>query len=319
MVTMSSIKPIIDICIATYKRPDLLKKLLLSLITQETKGEFRFNIIVVDNDAQRSAETTVREFETDGQRIIYDVEPEQNVSLARNRSLSHAAGDYIATIDDDEYADSQWLLNLYKTMISYEADVIHGPVSSIFDKKTPNYIIKSGVFTRPNPPTGTENYICRSGNSLFRRRLIEHTATPFDPSFGRTGGEDTNFFENLRKQGYKMVWCREAQVFEFVSLERANLVWILKRNFRIGNTWYPMFGKGPYSTNLSKEREIFYICKDLLILGCTVPFYILGGIFNLQRRRDYFTLKAVNRLESIAFYMGIIAYFLGFRYEEYSK
>jgi succinoglycan biosynthesis protein ExoM len=316
---MSSSKPRIDICIATYKRPDLLKKLLLSLILQETGGEFSFTIIVADNDAQRSAETTVREFKTNGQRIIYDVEPEQNISLARNRSLSHATGDYIATIDDDEYADSQWLLNLYKTMISYNADVVHGPVSSVFHEKTPDYVRKSRVGDRANPPTGTEDYICHTGNSLFRRGLIENKATPFDPSLGRTGGEDTHFFENLRRQGCKMVWCREARVFEFVSLERANLLWILKRNFRIGNTWHRACNKGPFNTNLSREWEILYIFKDLAILGCAVPFYTICGIFNLQRRRDYYISKTVNCLESIAFYMGIIAYFLGFRYEEYRK
>lgn len=103
--------PKIDVCIATYKRPQLLKKLLLSLVGQETGGEFSFSIIVTDNDAQRSAEPVVRELNASGQKIIYAVEPEQNISLARNKSLSFATGDYIATIDDDEYADPRWLLN----------------------------------------------------------------------------------------------------------------------------------------------------------------------------------------------------------------
>lgn len=321
MVDMSSIKPTIDICIATYKRPDLLKKLLISLITQETGGEFTFNIIVVDNDAQRSAEATVCEFETKGQKIIYDVEPEPNISLARNRSLSHASRDYIATIDDDEYADSQWLLNLYKTMISYNADVVHGPVSPIFHNNTPSYIRRRKRFNLPNPPTGsTENYIRATNNSLFRRRLIEHIATPFDPSFGRTGGEDTRFFKNLREQGYKMIWCREAQVFEFIPPERTNLVWILKRNFWMGNNWHCISGKGAFITNLSKGRKIFYICWQLVMLGCAVPFYILGGIlsntFTIKERRFD---KAIDRLERMAFDMGVISYFLNFRYEQYRE
>lgn len=315
MVDMSSIKPTIDICIATYKRPDLLKKLLISLITQETSGEFTFNIIVVDNDAQRSAEATVREFATKGQKIIYDVEPEQNIALARNRSLSHATGDYIATIDDDEYADSRWLLNLHKTMISYKADVVHGPVSRIFHKNTPSYIRKSKTFNLPNPPTGsTENYICATNNSLFRRTLIEHMATPFDPSFGGTGGEDIRFFENLRKQGYKMIWCREAQVFEFIPPKRANLVWILKRNFKIGNNRHRLYGKGPFINNLSKQGEILYICWKLVMLGCAVPLFILGGIFN-----GMFTIKAINCLARIGFYIGVISSFLNFRYEQYRE
>jgi hypothetical protein len=62
-----------------------------------------------------------------------------------------------------------------------------------------------------------------------------------------------------------------------------------------------------------------YIFKDLAILGCAVPFYTICGIFNLQKRRAYYIPKAVNCLESNAFYMGIIAYFLGFRYEEYRE
>jgi hypothetical protein len=204
-------------------------------------------------------------------------------------------------------------------MVSYAADVVHGPVTSVFYEKTPNYVKKSRVGDRPNPPTGAENYICHTGNSLFKRRLIENLPTPFDSSLGRTGGEDTDFFENLKKQGYKMVWCREAQVFEFIPPERANLVWILKRNFRIGNTWHRMFDRGPFDTNLSEEWEVFYIHKDLAILGCAVPFYTICGIFNLQKRRDYYTLGVINRLESIAFYIGLIAYFLGFRYEEYRQ
>jgi succinoglycan biosynthesis protein ExoM len=319
MVDMSSIKPTIDICIATYKRPDLLKKLLMSLITQETRGEFTFNIIVVDNDAQRSAEVTVREFETKGEKIIYDVEPEQNISLARNRSLSHATGDYIATIDDDEYADSQWLLNLYKTMISYKADVIHGPVSPIFHDNTPSYIRKSKTFNLPNPPTGsTENYIDATGNSLFRRSIIERMAKPFIPSFGRTGGEDTRFFKSLRKQGYKMIWCREAQVFEFIPPERANLAWILKRNFRVGNNRHRQPSKGPFVNNLSKGMEIIYACWKLVMLACAVPIYILGsilgGIFTIKECRFS---EAIKCLERIAFNIGLISYFLNFRYEPY--
>ncbi|MGH7835788.1 MAG: glycosyltransferase family 2 protein, partial [Candidatus Binatia bacterium] len=67
--------PKIDVCIATYKRPQLLKKLLLSLVAQETGGEFSFTIIVADNDAQRSAEPVVGELNAGGQKIIYAVEP----------------------------------------------------------------------------------------------------------------------------------------------------------------------------------------------------------------------------------------------------
>ena len=205
--------PKIDVCIATYKRPQLLRKLLLSLVAQETGGEFTFSIIVADNDAQRSAEPVVRKLNASDRNIIYTVEPVQNISLARNKTLSFATGDYIATIDDDEYADPRWLFNLYQTMLAYGADVAFGPVVPDFHANTPNYIRNSRAFRLPNPPTGSaENYAPSTNNSLFRRALVQHMVVPFDPGFGRTGGGDTAFIETIRKQGHRCVWCREALV-----------------------------------------------------------------------------------------------------------
>ena len=42
--------------------------------------------------------------------IDYFVEPERNISLARNRSVRASKGDLIAFIDDDEFPDRDWLL-----------------------------------------------------------------------------------------------------------------------------------------------------------------------------------------------------------------
>jgi succinoglycan biosynthesis protein ExoM len=294
--------PQIDVCIATYKRPQLLRKLLLSLVEQETEGQFSFTIIVADNDAQRSAERVVRELNADGHRIIYAVEPEQNISLARNKSLSFATGDYIATIDDDEYADSRWLLNLCRAMMSYDADVVHGPVIPDFHPRTPDYI-RPG-FNRPNPLTGsTENYFLNTGNSLFRRALIEGLASPFDPSFGRTGAEDTAFFYALKRRGCRMTWCREALVFERVSAERASLAWLLKRRFRHGNL-YPRYHG--YS-NLVRGAQMGFSCLQLSRLGCAFLIYAVRGIFSSRHRN-----RAIEYLLDLAFRLGILAHYANF-------
>jgi succinoglycan biosynthesis protein ExoM len=305
--------PQIDICIATYKRPQLLRKLLLSLFAQETGGEFSLSIIVADNDAQRSAERVVRELNAGGQKIIYAVEPEQNISLARNKSLSFATGDYVATIDDDEYADSRWLLNLYRAITAYDADVVFGPVVPVFHAKTPDYIKQSGAFRLPDPRTGSsENYVFSTSNSLFRRALIQHIETPFDPRFGRTGGGDSAFFENMREQGRRCIWCREARTFEFIPPERTTWLWILQREFRRGNVYYRIFNRGLIDPRLPRSAKILALSKRAVRLGCPVPFYICTGLLNSR-----YTVKAVDRLRSCAFHAGMIAHFLGFEYEEY--
>ena len=55
----------ISVCICTYRRPQLLKRLLQTLEEQETDGLFTFSIVVADNDGQRSAEPLVSDFAAD--------------------------------------------------------------------------------------------------------------------------------------------------------------------------------------------------------------------------------------------------------------
>lgn len=272
-------------------------------MAQETGGEFTFVVIVVDNDAQRSAEVVVRELNASGQEIIYAVEPEQNVSLARNKALSFAAGDYIATIDDDEYADSRWLLHLYRAITSFNADVVHGPVIPEVPPQTPRYI--RGGFMRPNPPTGsTRKYILNAGNTLFRRALIEGLTTPYDPRFGRTGGEDSAFFFDLKRRGFQMTWCREALVFEAVSPTRANLVWLMKRKFRNGNI-YPRYHG--YS-NPMRAAQFCFACLQLPRLGCFALFFMVAGIFNAKYYKP-----GIRCLLDIPFRLGVLAHYINVR------
>jgi succinoglycan biosynthesis protein ExoM len=58
----SVILPHIAVCICTYKRPDLLTRLLTALTMQNTGGRFTYSIVVADNDPGRSAEPVVRRF-----------------------------------------------------------------------------------------------------------------------------------------------------------------------------------------------------------------------------------------------------------------
>ncbi|MEY2539890.1 MAG: succinoglycan biosynthesis protein ExoM [Verrucomicrobiota bacterium] len=310
---VSSIPPEINVCVATYKRPALLRKLLDSLLAQETGGKFTFTIIVADNDAHRSAEPVLRELNASGHKIIYAVEPQQNISLARNKALSHATGDYVATIDDDEYADSRWLLNLYQTMLDHSADVVFGPVAPFFHPETPERIRNSHAFRLPDPPTGsTENFVPSTNNSLFRRALVQHTPSPFDPGFGRTGGGDTAFFETIRKQGCKRVWCREAPVFEFIPPERTTWRWIVKREFCRGNIYHRVYDMGHVNPHLPRMEKILLLGKRAIKRGVPVPFYLIRGLFDQQ-----YAVMAVERLRSCAFYTGMIAHFLGFQYVAY--
>lgn len=303
--------PKIDVCVATYKRPEGLARLLRSLVSQETENEFRLAIAVADNDALGSGEEVVRRFAADGHDIAYAVEPEQSVSRARNKSLSLADGDYVATTDDDLHVDRRWLLHLYRAATAYRADVVHGPVLPEFEPGTPRYIRECPIFNRPNPTTGSSGgYFFTTANSLFRRALVDGVAEPFDLRFGRSGGEDSAFFAALRNGGARMIWCREAHVFGPVPPARANLRWILKRRFRYGymhpvNGLARIDGAAARSTGVEIGRLGFAACRSLA-----------AGVFD-RGSRDEGMKSLLAILLHVAFAAGIVARYGGVRYEEY--
>ena len=147
----------ISVCICTYKRPQLLEHLLNELQKQETGNIFTYSIVVVDNDKARSAEPVVSSFrERALVPLDYHCEPEQNIALARNRAVENAKGNFIAFVDDDEFPESAWLLNLYSTLRRYNADGVLGPVKPHFEVTPPHWVLKAKLCDRENFETRTD-------------------------------------------------------------------------------------------------------------------------------------------------------------------
>ena len=136
MFSVTKPQPHVAVCVCTYRRPQLLKKLLEDLKLQQTCGLFTFSAVVADNDQQQSAQELVCEIAAAcTMPVRYCWEPEQNIALARNKAVENATGDYIAFIDDDEFPAGQWLL--YQAMNRHKSDGILGPVLPVFEIQPP--------------------------------------------------------------------------------------------------------------------------------------------------------------------------------------
>jgi cellulose synthase/poly-beta-1,6-N-acetylglucosamine synthase-like glycosyltransferase len=188
--------------------------------------------------------------------------------------------------------------------------VVNGPVIKTFLPKTPDYIRNCDVFNRPNPVTGSsEIHIPTTGNALFRRSFIKNVPEPFDPRFGKTGGEDTVFFNFLQERGCRIIWCREAIVYGPIPPERANLLWILKRKFRYGYMRHRIYTV-PDSVKRGEIRSSF---EALVTLIGRILLYTVGALMN----RRYYS-KGFRSLLAIAYHIGILACYANIRYEEYA-
>jgi succinoglycan biosynthesis protein ExoM len=221
----------ICVCICTYRRPQLLQRLLAALLQQQTEGLFEHSVVVVDNDREASARSTVEEFARScALPVSYGIEPQQNIALARNRAIDAATGDYVALIDDDELPGPRWLLDLVLAARRLAVDGVLAPVLPRYEQPPPAWVLKGRFFDRPALATGQvlQWTQTRSGNALLRRAVFQRSPDWFDPAFG-SGGEDRDFFRRKIAQGHVFAWTNDAAVHESVPPGRWDHRVLLKR------------------------------------------------------------------------------------------
>jgi succinoglycan biosynthesis protein ExoM len=223
-----------SVCIASYRRPGLLKKLLISLEMQLLPKGLEMEVIVVDNDPQKSAEPIVHKFQNSSRFYIYYFnQPIKNISITRNLGVEKSSGEYILFIDDDEVASPQWVESLLRTLVTFEADGVFGPVLAEFNALTPEWM----RYIIPNPVsrTGAKATSKWTGNCIIKSSLLKKMNEPFDRKYGTTGGEDTHLFDRLEQDGARFVYSKEAWVSEYWPTSRTSLSYLFLRGLKGGN------------------------------------------------------------------------------------
>jgi succinoglycan biosynthesis protein ExoM len=228
----------VAICIGTFNRRDLLRKLLTGvaqLAFRKTPAP-EITVIVVDNDAERSAEYVCNAAQLPWP-IKYVVEPRRGIARVRNRAVFEAGNvDFIAFLDDDEVPTRFWLDELLWILSQFEAQVVAGPVITDFAPDVPGWIRGGKFFDKPTFESGYSMDKCSTNNVLIRREIFDRVPS-FNEDFALTGAEDTHFFIRVKRAGYKIVWARDAVVHEAISTTRANFGWLLRRGYQLGNSW----------------------------------------------------------------------------------
>jgi succinoglycan biosynthesis protein ExoM len=267
---------LVSVCICTFKRPELLKSAIDGVMSQNTNDEFLFELVIVDNDSMRSAEDVVKSRQNNAcLNIVYYCEPEQNIALARNRAIRNAGSNLIAFIDDDEIPVKEWLSNLFNTLKTTGADGVLGPVLPYYPSGAPEWLNKCKLFDRRRFKTGTklkESRDTRTGNVLFLRSLFPEGERWFNPVFGRTGGEDIDFFRKQFTKGKTFVWCDEAIAYETIPPERWNANFYIKRYFRTGTINGERVGRDKFSGITSLLKYTVAIPIWMLIFFYFLPF-----------------------------------------------
>jgi glycosyltransferase involved in cell wall biosynthesis len=267
----------ITVCVCSYRRPELLERLLAALAVQRTDGSFTFLCAIVDNDPLESARSVVERLQpVFPVPIRYAVETTRNFALARNQALRLVSGNYFAFIDDDELPCEDWLLQLWRTLHRYRADAVLGPVRPYFERHPPSWVVRSRICDRPSYPTGSTVHWrkTRTGNVLLRTALVAKDGIRFDPAYA-TGGEDVDFFMRAARAGNSFVWCEEAPAYEVVPESRLRRWYHLKRAFLQGRVSFK-YATDRLST-IGRLRVAVKALAATIIYTCALPLLFLSG------------------------------------------
>lgn len=113
--------PRVSICIPAYREPDLLRKLLNSIIVQTFED---YEVIITDDSVNNIVHNVVKDFEKD-RRIKYFKNPKTKGSPENwNEALTHASGKYIKIMHHDDWFSSQSSLQEFVRIMEENPDVI---------------------------------------------------------------------------------------------------------------------------------------------------------------------------------------------------
>lgn len=293
--------PHVAVCIATYRRPAGLERLIASLDRLTFADTVpQITILVVDNDAAADPAALPPKSRHE---IVRRIEPTRGLAAVRNACLDHApaTADFIAFLDDDEWVEPQWLDALLHVQRATGADIVQGPVQPSYLTPPPNWMSEGGYHEVGPFEDGQRLDHGATGNVLIARSALVRTGARFATDFDASGGEDVDFFAQMLARGCRIVAAADAVAHEDVPPERMTRAWVLRRRFRTGHT----LGLVARRQGGAAKR----LAKAVARVGYGGAQTILGTLASAS--------AASHGLANIAWGLGTLAAFVGVKVTRY--
>lgn len=232
-------RPPLSIGVVTHDRAVAFSKLLRYLIPAIEQYAHRCEVVVANNSGPSAHDHIESIVNESGLRavcacIVID-SAENNISAGRNLVLEHAQEQHLVFVDDDEYPIPSWLVALVDAMYKYDCKLVAGPILPVFPPLALPWVRSVDLHNTKGLSSGDIIDYAASGNFLMNRRGFEDLT--FGESFGKSGGEDTEFFLQLKDKGNQLHWCAEAIVYEDIPLSKSTPGYMIQRFMTQGRSY----------------------------------------------------------------------------------
>lgn len=291
MTASDSANPLaFSLCVATFKRPEMLHDLLASIEAQDWHPDPEaFEIVVVDNDESKSAEPIVAAFAARSRwPVVYESVMPPNISVARNACLKAARQPAILFVDDDQLLPPRTLSSL-RDFWSQQDEGVSGCQFSrkpVFASDAPAWIKDADVFEQYDRIPGAilpAHHLYVSG-VFFRRRVFEDHGLSFDPALGLMGGEDNRFFHEAGQHGEVFVG-NGIEILERIPAQRAVSSYVLRRHFNSGRQHAAFaMATGPLAKRVFYPMSTALMLLGALLIGPVLSLRGKAGLLEAQSR-----------------------------------
>jgi glucosyl-dolichyl phosphate glucuronosyltransferase len=288
-----------------------------SLINQ-TIGNQLYEIIIVDNKSTDNTKTMIDALSKKAINLRYVYEPTIGVCHARNSGWRNARGTYVAYLDDDLIAASNWLNEILETFRSVPEKVaaVGGKVAPLWEVNKPQWI--SPILMRSlalidwsDFPGLLKDYQwIGEGNIAIRRQLLQQVGG-FKTFLGRKGSkllshEGALLREELKNDGYVFYYNPRIATWHHMQASRLKKTWFIRRWFWQGvsesklDLYLHRNYSGPFHSGMLKIKaisrsliRIIILIHHLISKHLTDNLYIKCKI-TAQVGFIYGTLKSIN-------------------------
>ena len=160
---MGSPFPLISVIIPVYNAESFLPRALDSLL----QGSYENIELICVNDGSRDGSLALlRSYAEKDQRVkVFDY-PNGGVSVARNKGLDEARGDYITFVDADDWVHRDYLITLLALAREYDADIALVSYQPVKEDAKPKPIRESDFSKSP--------VVCKTADEALTKTPIKH-------------------------------------------------------------------------------------------------------------------------------------------------